>query len=540
MRWHAFRENLIGYSMVFPALAIIFLFGIFPIGFAFFVSLHRWRRFPGEYIGIDNYVRALGDFSYVLFFWFALGALAGALLLANRFFRMRSERLNGLLSLFPGTANAAAVTLLIFWVARVLPVILDIPQRIRGQERVTGVFIAELLASFQLPDVTSFFVVVLITSAIAVTTSVLFIHFSKKRVSALNALWRATWLCLALVTGTLLLNFTLEEMLAAILAARDASQELPLGIQVVFMTLGAVLLLAAYRLWTSANRQHSDQSFFWRVSASACLIVAGYILFTQLPQLLTNADRSMARGLGVTVMFALGTIPPQLAIGIVLAYLLFQNVRGKAFFRMVYFLPYVMPFAATSLVFSLLFSHRPESPINRLLQAVGIPVQRWLLEPTGIFELLFGAQGLLAGPSLALVVIIIYTAWIYIGYATVVFLAGLGNIPAELSEAARIDGASEWGIFRHITLPLLSPTTFFLTLIAVIGTFQSFTQIWIMRTAGAADSVDTLGVYIFRTIRSTDPNMGYGSALSLVLFLIIIVLTLFQNRIFERRVFYLG
>ena len=112
----------------------------------------------------------------------------------------------------------------------------------------------------------------------------------------------------------------------------------------------------------------------------------------------------------------------------------------------------------------------------------------------------------------------LYTTWTYIGYDAAVFLAGLGNISPELYEAARIDGAGGWSIFRYITLPLLSPTTFFLSLIAVIGTFQAFTQIWIMRTPASQRAVDTLGVYIFETVRSTDPNMGYGSAMAFVLF----------------------
>ena len=82
-------------------------------------------------------------------------------------------------------------------------------------------------------------------------------------------------------------------------------------------------------------------------------------------------------------------------------------------------------------------------------------------------------------------------------YDAVIFLAGLGNIPPELYEAARIDGASGWHIFRHITLPLLSPTIFFLSLVAIIGTFQAFTQIWILRTNAVGSTVNTASVYIF-------------------------------------------
>jgi multiple sugar transport system permease protein len=274
--------------------------------------------------------------------------------------------------------------------------------------------------------------------------------------------------------------------------------------------------------------------------AAILLAAGGVILIMELPRALAENDPDVLRGFSVTVMFVLGTVPIQLAIGLGLAILMFQNIKGKSLFRMVYFLPYIMPFVATSIVFRQIFSHRPTSPINHVLNFFGVPVQTWLIEPQGIGSLLFGDSipPILSGPSLALIVIMIYTIWTYIGYDTVVFLAGLGNISGELYEAARIDGANGWNIFRRITLPLLSPTTFFLSLIAIIGTFQAFTQIWILRTPAAATSVDTIGVYIFETVRNTDPNMGYGSALAFVLFGVILVLTLFQNRIMGRKVFY--
>jgi ABC-type sugar transport system permease subunit len=85
---------------------------------------------------------------------------------------------------------------------------------------------------------------------------------------------------------------------------------------------------------------------------------------------------------------------------------------------------------------------------------------------------------------------------------------------------------------------MLSPTTFFLTLIAIIGTLQSFTQVWILRTPAAAQSVDTMGVLIYRTISATQPDMGYGAALSLVLFVVILIFTRIQNRVSESRVHY--
>jgi ABC-type sugar transport system permease subunit len=316
--------------------------------------------------------------------------------------------------------------------------------------------------------------------------------------------------------------------------------ELPIWTQIVLISAGFGLIGAAYVIWTRGVRADGDRRFALAALAAALLLVGGYVLVAEIPRMFASADKDMLSGFSVTIMYAVGAVPFQLAIGLALAYLLFQKLKGTTVFRIIFFMPYIMPFLATAMVFSLLFSHRQNSIINHLIGLVGISPQKWLLEPIGIFRLLFGptTPDWLAGPGLALVVIIIYTIWTYAGYATVVFLAGLGSIPGELYEAARIDGASGWQIFRRLTLPLLSPTTFFLSLVAVIGTFQAFTQIWMMRTPAAGRSVDTMSIYIFRRITDASPNYGYGAALAFVLFAVILLLTVAQNRLAGRRVFY--
>jgi len=202
----------------------------------------------------------------------------------------------------------------------------------------------------------------------------------------------------------------------------------------------------------------------------------------------------------------------------------------------VYFIPYITPFVATSIIFRIIFNGGEQSPANRIISLVGITPQRWILERSSVGELL-GLPDFLAGPSLALLVIMLYSAWTYIGYDAVIFLAGLGNIDSELYEAARIDGATGWRIFRHITLPLLSPTIFFLSLVAIIGTFQAFTQIWILRTGAVGNAVNTASVYIFDELQNSN-RYGYASSMAFVLFAMILLLTLFQNRIMGRKVFY--
>jgi multiple sugar transport system permease protein len=164
----------------------------------------------------------------------------------------------------------------------------------------------------------------------------------------------------------------------------------------------------------------------------------------------------------------------------------------------------------------------------------------WINEPQGILNLLTPGVNLpvwSAGPSLALVVIMIYGVWTFFGFNTVIFLAGLGNIPREMYEAAAIDGAGRWPQFRHITLPLLSPTMYFLTLYSVIGTFKAFNHIYVLRTGAALGTTDTASVVIFQTFQR-DTRYGYASALAILLLLVIIILTVANNRIAEKRVHY--
>jgi len=176
------------------------------------------------------------------------------------------------------------------------------------------------------------------------------------------------------------------------------------------------------------------------------------------------------------------------------------------------------------------------------LRFLGIPAQQWLYEPRGIFTILGEAIGWdvpnwAAGPSMALAVIILHSIWTYVGYDTVIYLAALGNISNELNDQAEVDGANGWQIFRHVTFPLLSPTTYFLSLIAIIGTFKAFNTIWVLRSNLALGTTDTFSVTIFIEFFEK-LRYGYASALSFILFAIILGLTYINNRTQGSRVFY--
>lgn len=260
---------------------------------------------------------------------------------------------------------------------------------------------------------------------------------------------------------------------------------------------------------------------------------------------LGNYLRALAPGsefwpsLGATLTYSLLAVPVQISIALALAYLLFQKIRGKSLFRVVMFLPWVTSTVATAAVWARLYS--PDiGLINSALRGLGLSGLRWLLEDKGVFTLIGNGLGLslpdwLRGPSLAMVAVVIYTTWVFVGYNMTLFLAGLGNIPGEMYEAAKIDGANGWQLFRHITWPLLSPTTFFVVLITVIGTLKAFNHIWVM-TQGD-NGTQTASILIYRQFYEFQ-RAGYASALAFLLSAVILLVTIVQNRVAAERVNY--
>ena len=197
------------------------------------------------------------------------------------------------------------------------------------------------------------------------------------------------------------------------------------------------------------------------------------------------------KSLITTFWFTLGSIPVQVIVALVIAVLLFRKMRGVGLYRTAFFLPYVTATIAIAEVWVVLFSRGDVGIVNNVLEALGFAGQGWLMESSGMFEIMAGAVGieivppawlpawahsLVLGPSQALFVIMMYSTWKYFGFSLVILLAGLGNIDPELYEAAQIDGSNAWQSFRRITIPLLSPSLYYVTLIATMGSLRSLTQ----------------------------------------------------------------
>lgn len=310
----------------------------------------------------------------------------------------------------------------------------------------------------------------------------------------------------------------------------------------VLFYLGLLLLLLAYRIWIDAFKPDTRR-FFARWAFALILLALSVAVISlgwnDMREPLARRDLGFLRGLEITVYYAFGSIPLQLGLGLLLAYVLFQNLYGKQWFRMIFFIPYITPAVAAAVVFQRIFTGSQTSLMNSFLASIGSDTYRWVNEPKPFLNVVFGLDlsGFLAGPSMALVSVMILGVWTYTGYNAVIFLAGLGGIPNDLYEAAKVDGASPWHLFRHITLPLLSPITFYLSLLGFIGTFQAFNTLFVMRTPSAGGTLNTAGLVIYDMF-SIHTDYGIASAQAIVLFIIIMMLTQLQRNVFEKRVFY--
>jgi ABC-type sugar transport system permease subunit len=218
-----------------------------------------------------------------------------------------------------------------------------------------------------------------------------------------------------------------------------------------------------------------------------------------------------------TVYYAGVTTPVSVALALALALLLNRRgLPGRGVLRAAIFLPAVVSLAVAAIPFRLMFTPSI-GLITYWLGVIGVHSTDWLDSTT-----------------LAMPAVIIVGVWKNVGFYMVIYLAGLQTIPKEFYEAARIDGASAWQRFRNVTWPLLSNTTMFVTIIALIASFQAFDQIFVMTQGGPAFSTETLVMLIYRE-GFQQFQMGYASAIGYVLVLIILLFSLFQMRYFNRR-----
>jgi len=250
----------------------------------------------------------------------------------------------------------------------------------------------------------------------------------------------------------------------------------------------------------------------WTIGAAPKFV--GFANYTRM----FTADDSFFKSLWATLYYTLGAVPLLLVVAFAVALLLNQPVRGQSVFRVIYYLPAIVPIVANSMLWIWLFN--PDfGLLNTLTEKAGLPRSQWIFdESTAI-------------PSL-----ILMSVWGF-GNVAVIFLAGLQGVPRQLYEAIAVDGGGAWRKFRHITLPMMTPTIFYSLVTSVIGALQVFVQAAVMTEGGPNDSTLFYIYYLYRTA-FTNNEMGYASALAWVLFGVIMAITVVLFRNSSRWVYY--
>lgn len=228
-------------------------------------------------------------------------------------------------------------------------------------------------------------------------------------------------------------------------------------------------------------------------------------------QQLLFADPTFWTVLRNTTAFVAGTVPAGIVISLLLALAMNANIRGIAIFRALFFVPVISSSVAVAVMWQWLYN-TDYGLINYGLSFLGIHAIPWL-----------------NSTAWAMPAVILMAIWKHLGYDMIIYLAGLQGIPTALYEAAAIDGAGRWGKFWFITIPLLTPTTFFILIISIINSFQVFDLAFILTRGGPGDATNTVVMYIYNQAFQFF-QMGYAAAVAWVLFLIIMAITLVQWR----------
>ncbi|GAB4443356.1 MAG: sugar ABC transporter permease [Anaerolineae bacterium] len=225
-------------------------------------------------------------------------------------------------------------------------------------------------------------------------------------------------------------------------------------------------------------------------------------------------DPKFGASLGRTFLYTLGFVPVIYTLSLGMAVLLTRKSRGNTFFRTVYFMPVAMSLVVAGVIWRFMFDPS-NGLINVILSGLGLPTSQW----TGHVQS-------------AMVAVLIVSIWKGAGYFMIILLAGIQDIPSDYIEAAQIDGANRWQAFRHIIMPLLKPTSFFVLVVLTINALQAFDQIYVMTRGGPAYATYTTLMYIYEKA-FREWNFGYAAAMSVALFAMIFVLTLVQVRYFR-------
>jgi multiple sugar transport system permease protein len=512
------RENLTGWLFVAPAMLLTSLFGLFPIVFAFYMSMHRWQLTQGRFLCMEgesfSLAACLSQYTEVVGDWYGAAIFAlGFFLFVAAYWLWAGEK-------SPFTQALTKLSLPQVMVRVLVPLMLFIA---------AFLFVENGFRTFAI-----------------INTKLVEPRLSSRLSENAVAAWNQSnqsQVAYDVLRGCDGDELSVETILSCLNNAEgqvNVEGYLQFVTALLALGLGAWLLFFAHRSGISRTGRYQETRD-WLIRFGVAFLTMGlaaHLLGIGFSRMSVNGHEDYLHGLTITLYYALGSVPIQLSFGLILAYVLYQNIRGKEFFRMMFFLPYVTPAVASAVIFRIVFNPRA-GLANNFFGMFGLEQLPWINGANPFLNDFFGLDlsGFWAGPSSAMVSVIVLGIWMYTGYNAVIFLSGLGQIPSDLYEAAEVDGASTWDLFRHITLPLLSPITFYLSVLAFIGTFKAFNTIFVMRTDFAQNTVNTAALVIFDTFR-VQQDYGLAAAQAILLFLIILALTQVQRTFFEKKVFY--
>ena len=302
--------------------------------------------------------------------------------------------------------------------------------------------------------------------------------------------------------------------------------------------LGLLIMIASYWVWSEYKDKMKNRIYCFVVS-SLILLVSLYLINISWANMMEKGDADFLNSLIYIFYYSFFAITTEVGLGLLIAFSLYQKLKGKQFFQMILLFPYITPAVMGGAVFFIIFGKAENSILNEFIGIFGYDPQLWLFDKRKITEIMFGIkiECFFAGPSLALLTSILYGVWSYTGYYAIILLAGLSIIPSDLYEAAKAEGATRWQTFIKITIPLLMPIIFFLLLTGFINSFQAFNHIMVMKTSSAGETMDVVTIEIFDHFWDR-VKFGYAAAEGVVLFIILNVLAISQYVIFRKRLNY--
>lgn len=325
----------------------------------------------------------------------------------------------------------------------------------------------------------------------------------------------------------------------------------------LIIPIGAALYIS-FTDWNGISPVLEEGSFNHVGAANYSDLLRGYHIKDGEQVSAAIRQRDFFIALKNTVYYVIGVVPVQTVIALVLAVIVNQRwLKAKGFFRTAFYFPSITSSVVISLIFMFMFSRGGlvNQAIGSLIPGYASNYINWLDDPTGVVHVILKPFGVtratagawagtrtlgltgwewISGPSITLLTIMMLNIWTTIGTMMIIFLAALQDIPGHIYEAAAIDGANAWNVFRRITVPLLRPTIFFVVTLGLIGTFQVFDQVYVISSGGPAKTTLTVAYMVFQNGFDRSA-MGLASATALVLFVIIFTFSIIQRVVVRER-----